>query len=151
MFQGFYGYQKGNVETCYTVEYIDNEKDWKRFLNAQKMNATEDPWEAYQTKEFDNISEAVQFWIIKYMMESTYDIKLTETVVLDGEIILEQYIEPSGTMSYYLKMIINSNMQKENERLSSASEALSKELAFYQEFLKEYHAEETFKEWRKER
>ena len=29
MHKNFYGYQKGNVETLYTVEFIDDPKTWR--------------------------------------------------------------------------------------------------------------------------
>ena len=36
MHKNFYGYEKGNVETRYEIEFIDDPKTWERFLKSQK-------------------------------------------------------------------------------------------------------------------
>lgn len=151
MHKNFYGYQKGNVETRYEIEFIDDQKTWKRFLESQKVGSAIEPWEVFKKKEFDNVSEAITFYMLKYMHDSTYHIAMWEQVFYNGEMILENPIEPENTFAYRMRTIINSDLKKENERLSNGNEVLGKELEMYKEFLKEYHAEENFRKWKAER
>ena len=151
MFNGFYGYEKGDVETRYNVEFIDDQKTWKRFLESQKVGSAIEPWEVFKKKEFDNVSEAITFYMLKYMHDSTYHIAMYEQVFYNGEMILENPIEPENTFAYRMRTTINSDLKKENERLSNDNEVLGKELEMYKEFLKEYHAEENFRKWKEER
>lgn len=151
MHKDFYGYQKGNVETLYTVEYIDDPETWKQFQKSQKVGSDIEPWEIFKKKDFDNISEAISFYILKYMLDSTYHIAMWEQIFYNGEMILENPIEPENTFAYRMRTIINSNLEKENMRLSESNEALIKELELYQKFLKEYRAEENFRKWKEER
>ena len=151
MHENFYGYQKGNVETLYTVEYIDDSETWKQFQKSQKVGSDIEPWEVFKKKDFDNISEAISFYMLKYMLDSTYHIAMWEQIFYNGEMILENPIEPENTFAYRMRTIINSDLEKENMRLSESNEALIKELELYQKFLKEYHAEESFRKWKEER
>ena len=89
--------------------------------------------------------------MLKYMHNSTYHIAMWEQVFYNGEMILENPIEPENTFAYRMRTIINSDLKKENERLSNDNEVLGKELEMYKEFLKEYHAEENFRTWKEER
>ena len=150
MFKGFYGYENGNVETRYNVEYIDDPKTWEQFQKSQKVGSSIEPWEVFKKKDFNNISEAISFYMLKYMHDSTYHIAMWEQIFYNGEMILENPIEPENTFAYRMRTIINSDLEKENERLSKSNEALIKELELYQKYLKQYHAEETFKNWKKE-
>lgn len=151
MFNGFYGYEKGDVETRYNVEFIDDQKTWKRFLESQKVGSAIEPWEVFKKKDFDNISEAISFYTLKYMLESTYHIAMWEQIFYNGEMILENPIELESSFACSMKTNINSSLEKENTRLSDNNEALVKELELYQDFLKEYHAEEHFRTWKEER
>lgn len=153
MHKNFYGYEKGNVETRYNVEFIDDPKTWKQFLSVtgNGYDGTIEPWELYKKKDFDNISEAISFYMLKYMLDSTYHIAMWEQIFYNGEMILENPIEPENTFAYRMRTIINSDLEKENMRLSESNEALIKELELYQKFLKEYHAEENFRKWKEER
>lgn len=151
MHKNFYGYEKWNVETRYEIEFIDDPVTWKQFQKAQERSSTIEPWEVFKKKDFDNISEAISFYMLKYMLDSTYHIAMWEQVFYNGEMILENPIEPENAFAYRMRTIINSNLKKENERLSNDNEVLGKELEIYKEFIKKYHAEETFKEWKEER
>lgn len=89
--------------------------------------------------------------MLKYMLDSTYHIAMWEQIFYNGEMILENPIEPENTFVYRMRTIINSDLEKENMRLSESNEALIKELELYQKFLKKYHAEENFRKWKEER
>ena len=152
MHKNFYGYEKGNVETIYTVEYIDDRKTWEQFLyiTEVKYDGTIEPWELYKKRTYDNISDALSFYLIRYVQENTYDIKLYEEVRLDGETILEQNIEPSASTKWSLRKAVNDNMNRWNENLVNESILLNVENEKYKEFLRAMNAEETFKNWKKE-
>ena len=151
MHKNFYGYENGNVKTHYEIEFIDDPKTWEQFQKAQERSSTIEPWEVFKKKNFDNISEAISFYMLKYMHDSTYHIAMWEQIFYNGEMILENPIEPENTFAYRMRTIINSDLEKENMRLSESNEALIKELELYQKFLKEYHAEENFRKWKEER
>lgn len=151
MHKNFYGYEKGNVETRYEIEFIDDPKTWKQFQKAQERNSTIEPWEVFKKKEFDNVSEAITFYILKYMLDSTYHIAMWEQIFYNGEMILENPIEPENTFAYRMRTIINSDLKKENMRLFDNNAELINELDLYKEFIKKYHAEETFRKWKEER
>ena len=153
MHKNFYGYQKGNVETLYTVEFIDDPKTWKQFLSVtgNGYDGTIEPWEVFKKKNFDNVSEAITFYMLKYMHDSTYHIAMWEQIFYNGEMILENPIEPENTFAYSMRTNINSDLEKENTRLSDERDVLIKELVLYKDFIKKYHAEESFRKWKKER
>ena len=65
--------------------------------------------------------------------------------------ILENPIEPENTFAYRMRTIINSDLEKENMRLFDNNAELINELDLYKEFIKKYHAEETFRKWKEER
>lgn len=152
MHKNFYGYQKGNVETLYTVEYIDDPKTWKQFLSVtgNGYNGTIEPWELYKKRTYDNVADALAFYLVRYIQENTYDIKLYEEVRVDGETVLEQNIEPSATTKWNLRKSVNDNLDRRNEHLEEENDLLEKENKEYRTFLEAYHAEETFKNWKKE-
>ena len=151
MHKNFYGYENGNVKTHYEIEFIDDPKTWEQFQKAQERSSTIEPWEVFKKKNFDNISEANSFYMLKYMHDSTYHIAMWEQIFYNGEMILENPIEPENTFAYRMRTIINSDLEKENMRLFKNNEALINELELYQKFLKEYHAEENFRKWKEER
>ena len=151
MHKNFYGYENGNVKTHYEIEFIDDPKTWEQFQKAQERSSTIEPWEVFKKKNFDNISEAISFYMLKYMHDSTYHIAMWEQIFYNGEMILENPIEPENTFAYRMRTIINSDLEKENMRLFKNNEALINELELYQKFLKKYHAEENFRKWKEER
>ena len=112
MHKDFYGYQKGNVETLYTVEYIDDPETWEKFLDVTGTgyDGTIEPWELYKKRTYDNVADALAFYIVRYIQEDTYDIKLYEEVRMDGETILEQNIEPARITKWSLRTSVNENL-----------------------------------------
>ena len=59
-------------------------------------------------------------------------------------------LEPSATTKWNLRKSVNDNLDRWNEYLENENDLLEKENEQYRAFLKEYHAEETFKNWKKE-
>jgi hypothetical protein len=80
-----------DIRTIYTIEYIDNEKD---FNAIEKHSA---PWELYKTKKTESLQRAIEIFFALYTAQRDetrhiYDVKLFEAIQLNGETIREQYI-----------------------------------------------------------
>ncbi len=84
----------GTVETKYIVEYINDEKTWKKFDETEDIDL-------YSKREYDNISEAISFYLTWFISDKCYDIKLWEQIFVNSEMVLEQMIEPENTLMYF--------------------------------------------------
>ncbi len=76
MYNGFYGWSleavgKGTVETKYQVEYIFDKKTWEKFLKTEDI-------ELYSKKEYDNIENALSFYMVHLINSKCFDIKMWE-------------------------------------------------------------------------
>lgn len=96
MYKGFIGWlleniNAGTVETKYEVEYINDEK------TKQKFDKTGDI-ELYSKRECDNISDAITFYLTWFISDKCHDIKLWEQVFVNGEMVLEQSIDPNSDL-----------------------------------------------------
>lgn len=108
MYKGFYGWSlenvgKGTVETRYFIEIINDKKVWEKFCRTEDC-------ELYTRKEYDNIADALTFYITWFVNESCYDIKMWEHIYVNGDLVLEQIIEPKGTTAFNMKQSINREM-----------------------------------------
>ena len=61
MYKDFIGWSlenigKGTVETKYTVEYVNDKKVWDKFLQTEDI-------ELFSKREYDNIAEALTFYL----------------------------------------------------------------------------------------
>lgn len=134
MHKDFYGWSlenigKGTVETKYTVEYINDKKTWDK-MNYESDHYCEidpevrkEPWEFYNKREYDNIAEALRFYMTWYVNENCFDIKLFEEIYVNGELVLEQMIEPESTTQCHMRESIN--MEMENRMRNAEREAVS--------------------------
>lgn len=150
MYKGFYGYQKGSVETKYEIEYIDDPKTWEKFLKADNINSSYEPWELFNVKEYDNIKEAIGFFTSKATHKHTYFLQLTESIYYNGTLILENPLDVPDGFYTYISRNINEDMRERLISLSNKYEDLKELAEHYKTFIKKYHAEETFKEYLKE-
>lgn len=133
MYKGFYGWSleninKGTVETKYIVEYINDEKVWNRFLKS------EDP-DLYSKKEYDSISDALTLYLTWYVNKNCYDIKMWEQVFVNGEMVLEQIIEPVSTCKFSMRQSINREMENRMREAERRAEELEKSNEVYKKFL----------------
>lgn len=122
MHKDFYGWSlenagKGTVETKYTVEYINDKKTWDKMCYESDHyceidpEARMEPWEFYSKREYDNIAEALRFYMTWYVNENCFDIKLWERVFINGELVLEQMIEPECTTKCCMRQSVNREME----------------------------------------
>lgn len=120
MYKGFWGWSlensgSGTVDTKYTIEYVDNAKTWERICyiddHYSEIEKCQESWELYSKLEFDNVTEALTCYMTKLVSDKCYDIKMLEQVFVNGDMVLEQYIEPKSTLRYSMRTAVNYEME----------------------------------------
>ena len=134
MHKGFWGWSlenvgKGTVETKYIIEYINDKNTWDKFLRTEDI-------ELYSKREYDSIEKALTFYLTWYVNESSFDIKLWEYVYINGEMVLEQMIEPEGSMKHYLRQSIDREMRERLHQAERKTAELEKTNSLYEGFIK---------------
>lgn len=127
---------KNRLETRYTVEYIDNQKDMD-YVNSGKIDKGE-PWERYKKRTYNCIDDAIYFYMISRFNPLMLDIQLLEEILLDGEVIREAYIEPDSTLGSELKRLINKNMLEDTRKANNEAEGAVKRVYLVNKWLSEY-------------
>ena len=143
MHEGFFGWSlenvgKGIVETKYIIESITDEKIWNKFLRTENL-------ELYTKKEYDNIENALEYYLCWYVNDSCYDIKMW----VNGEVVLEQMIEPKSTCKSVMRHSIDREMKDRMKQAESKAEELERSNELYKGFLKAMgkQFEEMFEEY----
>ncbi len=134
MYKGFYGWSlesinAGTVKTKYIVEYINDKRTWEKFCK------TED-FDLYDKREYDNISEAISFYLTWFISENCFDIKLWEQIFVNGEMVLEQIIESENTLMYSLRMQVDRDMANRMYSAENRERKLEKENKLLMDFIK---------------
>lgn len=119
----------------YTVEYIDDPKVWDLFCKDYYENG----WEAYKVKEFDNASEAMEFFTICRINRSCiYDCKLYMHIETPDGDWYEEFIDTTGiyrnTMNNLANREINQRvdmLEKENKSLVEVNKKMTAYLEKY--------------------
>ncbi len=145
MYEGFIWWSleninAGTVETKYIVEYINNDKTWEKFCKTEDIDL-------YSKREYDNISEAISFYLTWFISEKCYDIKFWEQIFVNGEMVLEQMIEPENTLMYYLRMQINKDMEDRLYKAEKKTQELEKENTLLMDFVRYIGRENMLKEF----
>lgn len=126
---------ENRLETRYTVEYIDNQKDMD-YICSGKVDKGE-PWDRYKKRTYNCIDDAVFFYMVSLFNPIMLDVKLSEEILLDGEVIRESYIESDSTLGSTLKQLINKNMQEDLRKANNEVEATEKRLYLVNKWLSE--------------
>ena len=145
------GYKKSGIklETVYTIEFLDNKPDAERVFSG-RCGA---PWELYKKKKITDLTEAISFFVNMYSRldndgyAKIYDVKMFEEIKLNDELIQERII----TDIYNIGAIAGQESQKirkQNEALSETIEYQKSELETMNSFIKYYHAEQTYKNFK---
>ena len=134
MYKDFIGWSlenigKGTVETKYTVEYVNDKKVWDKFLRTEDI-------ELFSKREYDNIAEALTFYLTWYVNENCSYIQLWEQIYVNGEMVLEEMIEPEGSMKYHLRNSIDREMQDRVYKSEMKVVELEKANGLYRAFIK---------------
>lgn len=133
---------KGTVETKYVIESITDDKTWNKFLKTEDLDL-------YTKKEYDNIENAMKYYLCWYVSENCYDIKLWEQIFVDGEMVLEQMIVPNSTCKSVMRRSIDREMKDRMEQAESKVEELERSNTLANGFIKAMgkQFEEAFKEY----
>lgn len=144
-----------NLEIRYIVEYIDNKKDWEYVCSGSIQQG--EPWERYKKKEYSGLDEAMTFYLVRFfsmcstkaadVSDGTFDVRLFEQVLLDGELLRESHIEPASTTLYGLRSTFGQDQLREMDRLCRTVNEQAAVLDRYTEFVKAYHMEDAFKKF----
>lgn len=147
MHKDFWGWSlenigKGTVETKYIIESITDDKTWNKFLKTEDLAL-------YTKKEYDNIENAMEYYLCWYVGENCYDIKLWEQIFVNGEMILEQMIAPNSTCKSVMRRSIDQEMKDRMEQAESKAEELERSNTLANGFIKAMgkQFEEAFKEY----
>lgn len=147
MHKDFWGWSlenigKGTVETKYIIESITDDKTWNKFLKTEDLDL-------YTKKEYDNIENAMEYYLCWYVNENCYDIKLWEQIFVNGEMVLEQMIVPNSTCKSVMMQSIDREMKDRMKRAESKVEELERSNTLANGFIKAMgkQFEEAFKEY----
>lgn len=147
MHKDFWGWSlenigKGTVETKYIIESITDDKTWNKFLKTEDLDL-------YTKKEYDNIENAMEYYLCWYVNENCYDIKLLEQIFVNGEMVLEQMIVPNSTCKSVMMQSIDREMKDRMKRAESKVEELERSNTLANGFIKAMgkQFEEAFKEY----
>ncbi len=145
MYKVFWGWSleninAGTVETKYIAEYINDEKTWEKFCKTEDIDL-------YSKREYDNISEAISFYLTWFISDQCYDIKLWEQIFVNGEMVLEQMIEPKNTLMYYLQMQIDKDMEDRMYKAEKKTQELEKENTLLMNFIRYIGRDDMLKEF----
>lgn len=133
---------KGTVDTKYTVEHISDPKV------ADELEGTGDP-SLYDKKEFDNIEKALTYYLRYFVDDKCIILNLWEEISVNGEVVLEQRIEPSGYAKNAIREVISREMKKRMETAEREAEELRKSNELYEKFISKFgeNGKEMFSEF----
>lgn len=131
MYKNFIGFAKDldNTETRYEIELIRDKNTWDKFLKTEDLDL-------YEKVEYDNISDALTFYLMWFVSDSCYDIKMWQQLIIDGEIIFEEFIEPSGYVINSIRSQIDRDMKQRLHDLERENEEFKKENDIMNKFIK---------------
>lgn len=135
MYKDFIGYAKDpkNTETNYCIEYIDDAKDWERFLD-DKCDWTD----VCKTKQFADIKRALTFYMIRLFDDTTYDVKMWQEIAYKTENVFEEFIELEGHIENTIRKMIDRKSYDYTRRLERENEQLAKANTIYEGFLDQF-------------
>ena len=147
MYKNFCGWSlenvgKGTVNTKYTVEHITDSRV------ADELERTGDP-SLYDKKEFDNIEKALTYYLRYFVDDKCIILNLWEEISVNGEVVLEQRIEPSGYAKNAIREVISREMKKRMETAEREAEELRKSNELYEKFISKFgeNGKEMFSEF----
>ena len=127
-----------NLRINYHIEIINDKKTWDKLLrvteNYKKYRI--EPWELYTNKDFDTFEKALEYYMVWYVSDHCYDIKMWEQVFMDDEMIYEEYVEPHCTTRSEMRRIVNRDTYDRLRAYERTTEELEKENNLYKGFIK---------------
>lgn len=145
MHEDFYGWSleninAGTVETKYTVEYVNDKKTWDKINYIDdhycEIEPRKESWELYSKREFNNVSDALNFYLTWFVSDDCYFIQLWERIYVNGEMVLEQMVEPTSTTLYSMRMSIDRETANRMHKAEKQAEGIMKENKLLHDFIK---------------
>lgn len=140
-----------DVKTVYDVEYIANERDYRRLMDdagrIENGMIVCEPWECYSKRTFDNLQYAMNFFMCKCSDEFGSFAKLCERVLLDDDIVQEKILESPICAS--VRERINKEMEKSYWEMRKSAEELEKSNKMMREYIEYTKQERLFEEFLK--
>ena len=127
--RGFYSYKDKNkdIKTHYYIEYTRDQKVFD-IMDTAKFD-----FSMLDRKDFDYLEDAISFWNRLYYDEKILHVMLFEQIILDREVILEQYKD----------MVVPSVLDKISEqkvkKVEREREVYKKENDLFRKFLAKYN------------
>ena len=119
------------LETVYTVEYIDNAKDYEVFCNGGA-----DQWEVLKKRTFaGDVGAALLFYFARMYDENTMYYHLFEEVYVNGEKVREATIEPDSSFSWCLRGWIVKDAAARLDKAEQECKALRDDAEILRQFL----------------
>lgn len=127
-----------NLRVNYHIEIINDKKTWEKFLrvtgNYKKYKI--EPWELYTNKDFDTFEKALEFYMVWYVSEQCYDIKMWQQIFMDNIMIYEEYVEPHCTTRSEMRRMIDRDTYDRLSAYERTTEELEKANNLYKRFIK---------------
>lgn len=123
---------KNRLETRYTLEYIDNQKDMD-FVCSGKISDKE-PWERYKKKIYTDLDSAMSAYIIYHLNDNIYFCQLLEEIILEGETIRESYIEWDSSIDSTICKILQTDAEEEIKKVNNEIDVLEKSCYLMKQF-----------------
>ena len=130
---------KSNLRINYHIEIINDAKTWDKFVKAtESLNAphSDAPWELYTNRDFDSFEKALEYYMVWYVSNQCYDIKMWEQIFMDDEMIYEEYVEPYCTTRSEMRRIIDRDTYDRLRAYERTTEELEKANNLYKGFVK---------------
>lgn len=145
------GYQ---IKTRYSVEYLmasseNGRQRWELYQHANDRGSSFEPWELLDKREFEDVGEAWEFYLVRLLDEQTFVVRpIFEEILINGETVREAYIEENPTFHWNLRGWVDCEMRDELEKLQKEEDANAELLSDYAEFTKKWNGERHFREFR---
>jgi hypothetical protein len=134
-----------NIKTVYSIEYIDNKKDFER------IERHPEPWTLFKERKTENLQEAIEWFIMLYAAERDeerhiYCVKMFESLEVNGEIVREQYINNISNFS----SVIGREAKRAEEKYNNIREYSEMQNNKLSAFLKKYNAQKLWYNFKEE-
>ena len=127
-----------NLRINYHIEIINDKKTWDKLLrvteNYKKYKI--EPWELYTNKDFDTFEKALDYYMVWYVSDKCYDIKMWKQILMDNEMIYEEYVEPQCTVRSEMRRIVNRDAYDRLRAYEITTKELEKTINLYEGFIK---------------
>lgn len=142
MYKDFFGYAKepDKTETKYIIESIRDKETWNKFVRTEDLDL-------YEKRTYDNIADALTFYLTWFVSDNCYDIKMWQQIIIDGEVVIEEFVEPKRNITNNIRDQIDRDMKQHLHNLERENEEIKKTNEIMNNFIKAIGTEEMFKDF----